>query len=356
MLRYVVLTLGIVLLVIPGALAGRDFYKILEVPRGADEGTIKRAYRRLSLENHPDKGGDADKFAEISSAYEVLSDSDKRKTYDRYGEEGLKQREQGGGGGSGCDVFSQFFGGFGGFGGGQREPEAPRAPDLVIPVQVTLEDLYKGSSFPILRDRHVIKSAPGTRNCNCKNRMVTKQVGPGMFQQFAQQECDSCPNVKLVREATTLNVDVEPGMDDGMQIVFHGESDAMIDHDPGNLILRIETEDHDRFRREGDDLHVGVRIALVDALTGLRVVLPHLDGHEVIVERSGVTFPQEVVTIPGEGMPLTDSVSRHGDLHVHFTVEFPRELSAADKSAVRKLFTSVPSEICSRSAARCSSF
>ena len=99
MLRHVVLTLFLVLLILPAALAGRDFYKILGVLRGADEGTIKRAYRKLSLENHPDKGGDADKFAEISSAYEVLSDSEKRKTYDRYGEEGLKQREQGGGGG-----------------------------------------------------------------------------------------------------------------------------------------------------------------------------------------------------------------------------------------------------------------
>ena len=99
---------------------------------------------------------------------------------------------------------------------------------------------------------------------------------------------------------------------------------------------------------------MGIRVALADALTGLRAVLPHLDGHEVIIERSQVTHPEEVVTIPGEGMPLSNSVSQHGDLHVHFTVEFPSELSSADKKAVRKLFSSVPSDICSRSLGHCS--
>jgi len=183
-------------------LAGKNYYDILGVSKTASEDQLKRAYRKLALKYHPDKNkGDEEankKFAEINNVYEILSDAKKRKIYDQHGEEGLKQHEQQGGGGghNAGDIFSQFFGrGFGGFGFGQEEEEDQtlKGETLVVQLEVTLRDLYVGRAMKVVRDKNVIKPAKGTRRCNCKNKMVTKQVGPGMYQQFQQQECETCP-------------------------------------------------------------------------------------------------------------------------------------------------------------------
>mmetsp|Transcript_22033 Transcript_22033/g.42069 ORF Transcript_22033/g.42069 Transcript_22033/m.42069 type:complete len:239 (-) Transcript_22033:550-1266(-) len=213
--------------------AGKSYYDILQVPKGASEDQLKRAYRKLALKYHPDKNkGDEDankKFAEINNVYEVLSDPEKRKIYDRHGEEGLKQQQQQGGGGGGHhDIFSQFFGGgfgggFGGFGGGfgqEEEEQTPKGETVTVDLEVTLKDLYLGRNFQVTRDKNVIKPAKGTRKCNCKNKMTTKQIGPGMFQQFQTQECEDCPNVKYARETNDITVEVDPGMKDGQEITF----------------------------------------------------------------------------------------------------------------------------------------
>ena len=185
----------------------KDYYSILGVARGAPESQIKRAYRKLALKYHPDKNPGDDKakskFEELSNAYEVLTDEEKRQIYDRHGEEGLKQHQQGGGGGGGGhpgDIFSQFFGGgfggFGGFGGMNQEPETPKGEPVQMDLYVSLKDLYLGNTIKVIRDKDVLKPAKGTRKCNCRQKMVTRQVGPGMFQQYAQNECEECPNVK----------------------------------------------------------------------------------------------------------------------------------------------------------------
>ncbi|KAH8018854.1 hypothetical protein HPB51_012808 [Rhipicephalus microplus] len=162
----------------------RDFYSILGVPRSANLNQIKKAYRKLAKELHPDKNKEdphaQEKFQDLGAAYEVLSDEEKRKTYDRHGEEGLKHDAFGG-----SDPFAR-----------NEQREIPRGADVVMDLWVTLEELYQGNFVEVVRNKPVAKPAKGTRRCNCRQEMVTRQLGPGRFQMMQQTVCDECPNVK----------------------------------------------------------------------------------------------------------------------------------------------------------------
>ncbi|CAL9130899.1 unnamed protein product [Musa textilis] len=262
---------------------GKSYYDVLQVPKGASEDQIKRAYRKLALKYHPDKNQgneEANKrFAEINNAYEVLSDSEKRKIYDRYGEEGLKQYAGGGGRGSGMniqDIFNSFFG------NGQNDEEeevTPKGDDVVVELDATLEDLYMGGTLKVWREKNVIKPAPGKRRCNCRNEVYHRQIAPGMFQQMTEMVilmfisnlvCEQCPNVKFEREGYFVTVDIEKGMQDGQEVLFYEDGEPKIDGEAGDLKFRIQTAPHERFRREGNDLHMTVTISLLQALVGLR--------------------------------------------------------------------------------------
>lgn len=323
-------------------ISAKSYYDILQVPKGASDEQIKRAYRKLALKYHPDKNpGNEEankKFAEINNAYEVLSDGEKRGIYDRYGEEGLKQHMASGGRGGGMgmniqDIFSEFFGG-----GGQREEEEriPKGDDVIVELDATLEDLYMGGSVKVWREKNVIKPAPGKRRCNCRNEVYHKQIGPGMFQQMTEQVCEECQNVKFVREGDFITVDIEKGMQDGQEVVFYEEGEPEIDGEPGDLRFRIRTAPHDRFVREGNDLHTTVTITLVQALVGFEKKLKHLDEHLVDISTKGITKPKEVRKYKGEGMPLHLSTKK-GNLYVTFEVLFPTSLTEEQKRKIKEI-------------------
>lgn len=325
---------------------GKDYYDVLSVSKGASDPQLKRAYRKLALQYHPDKVKSSDretaskKFADINHAYEVLSDAEKRKIYDRYGEEGLKQHEgRGGGSGGGPqDIFAQFFGGGFGFGGQQEEEEQTlRGDDIRIPLQLTLKDLYVGASLQVTRDKNVIKPAAGKRECNCKQKMVTRQLGPGMFQQYTHQQCEQCDNVKFVREEDTLTVQVDPGMRDGQEISFFEQGEPVVDGDAGDLKFVVIAAPDDKFERRGADLHYNASISLVDALVGFSTEVVHLDGHKVPLSSKAVTSPGQVVVVKGEGMPVHDSTHK-GDLYITCSIDFPQNLSEDQKKGVLALF------------------
>lgn len=326
----------------------RSYYDLLNVPKHADDNQIKRSYRKLALKYHPDKvtGTDAEKaeaakhFAEINHAYETLSDPEKRRIYDQYGEEGLRQHagQQGGGRGGPGNIFDMFFGGGNPF--GQQEDEEERTPkghDVIVDLFVSLKDLYVGKEITTVRDKPVLRPASGTRRCKCKQKLITRQLGPGMFQQFTQNVCEECPAVKLEREKEAINVHVEPGMVEGQEITFFEEGEPMVDGEPGDLKFKIKTLPHLLFKRSGDDLLMNKTISLVDALTGFHHNFDHLDGHQVSLTSTGVTRPGDVQVIAGEGMPVFDS-DRRGSLLVTYTVDFPASLTEEQKATVRKLF------------------
>merc|ERR1719219_396469 len=296
---------------------------------------------------HPDRNpNDEDaneKFQELGAAYEALSDPEKRKLYDKCGEECLNKDGQGGGGG---DPFASFFGDFGfdPFGGGQRgEREAPRGADIVMELWVTLEELYVGNFVELTHNKPVMKPAKGTRKCNCRQEMVTRSLGPGRFQMTQQQVCDDCPNVKFVSEEHHLEVEVEPGMMDGMEHKFHAEGEPHMDGEPGDLILQIRTYPHQSFERRGDDLYTNVTISLVDALSGFEMDIEHLDGHKVHVSREKITWPGARIRKKGEGMPNYENNNLFGTMYITFDIEFPKgELKEVDKQSISKIIDQDP--------------
>ncbi|XP_039114088.1 dnaJ protein ERDJ3B-like [Dioscorea cayenensis subsp. rotundata] len=326
------------------SLGSKSYYDVLQVPKGASEDQIKRSYRKLALKYHPDKNPGNDeanrKFAEINNAYEVLTDKEKRSIYDRSGEEGLKQHAAGGGGRAGGmniqDIFNNFFGG-----GGRAEEEEDKIPqgdDLIVELHASLEDLYMGGSLKVWREKNVIKPAPGKRRCNCRNEVYHRQVAPGMFQQMTEQVCDQCQNVKYEREGYFITVDIEKGMLDGQEVVFYEDGEPIIDGEAGDLKFRIQTAPHDRFRREGNDLHTTVTISLIQALVGFEKTIQHLDEHVVEIGSKGITKPKEVRKFRGEGMPLHLS-NKKGDVYVTYEVLFPKSLTGDQKTKLNTVLS-----------------
>jgi|UniRef100_A0AC35EZ48 DnaJ family protein B protein 11 len=338
-LLFVLIIVEILVVVI----AGRDFYKILGVPKNANLNQIKKAYRKLAKELHPDKNQDDpvsnEKFQDLAAAYEVLSDPEKRKTYDRSGEEGVKKMHEGFGGGGGHDPFSSFFGDFfGGGGHGGDDDETPRGADVNVDLFVSLEEVYNGNFIEVKRRKSVYKETSGTRKCNCRNEMRTQQLGAGRFQMFQVQVCDECPNVKLVTETKTLNVEIEVGADDGLAINFVGEGEPHVEGEPGDLQFNLRVEKHKIFERKGMDLYTNVTISLQQALNGFKMEITHLDGHIVEVIRDKITWPGARIRKKDEGMPSISDNNVRGILYITFDIEFPRgELSEEDRQAVAAL-------------------
>ncbi|RXN28947.1 dnaJ -like protein [Labeo rohita] len=324
----------LLLYLILAVLAGRDFYKILGVSRSASIKDIKKAYRKLALQLHPDRNQDdpnaQDKFADLGAAYEVLSDEGKRKQYDEYGEEGLKEGHQSSHG----DIFSSFFGDFGFMFGGNRQPagrDIPRGNDIVLDLEVTLEEVYSGNFVEVVRNKPVAKEAPGKRKCNCRQEMRTTQLGPGRFQMTQEVVCDECPNIKLVNEERTLEVEIEQGVRDEMEYPFIGEGEPHIDGEPGDLRFRIKVLKHPVFERRGDDLYTNVTISLVEAL--------------VHIVRDKITKPGARIWKKGEGLPNFDNNNIRGSLIVTFDVDFPKEqLDDQQKDGIRQLLRQAPSQ------------
>lgn len=344
------------------AIAGRDFYKILGVSQDASDNDIKKAYRKLSLKYHPDKNqGDEvaqKKFMDVTEAYEVLSDPDKRQVYDVDGEDGLKGQKQGGGGG-GMNPFDIFFGGGGGGGGagGRR-----KGPDFRTEFAVSLEELYLGAKKQLNVNRLVLcKACKGTgakggattkcKACGGKGmRMTVQQLGPGFNVQM-QQQCDACGGrghvaahacpvcggSKRVNEEKTLEVVLEKGMPDGHEVVFERASEQHPDMTPGDVILKLKIQSHPRFTRRGNDLHMSHSISLREALLGFTLNILHLDGRQVEMKISGVTPHDSVKVIKGEGMPHHEAPSIKGDLHVKFSVRFPDRLSTEQQEGIKKI-------------------
>ena len=303
-------------------------YDQLNVSVTCTEQELKKAYRVMALKHHPDKNAHdpaaAEKFKEISHAYEILSDTQKREIYDQYGEAGLENGGPGMGGGMNAeDLFSQFFGGgggpFGGFGGGQpRGP--PKARTIHHVMKVSLEDIYKGKVSKLALQKSVICSKCDGRGgkegavkkcagCDGQGmKTMMRQMGP-MIQRFQtvcpdcngegetirdKDRCKQCNGKKTCVERKVLHVHVDRGVQTGHKIEFRGEGDQQPGVQPGDVVFEIEQKPHERFQRKGDDLFYSVEIDLVTALAGGNIFVEHLDERWLHVD----ILPGEVIS-PG---------------------------------------------------------
>ncbi|KAG2672473.1 hypothetical protein I3843_13G036100 [Carya illinoinensis] len=306
------------------------YYEILGVSKSASQDDLKKAYRKAAIKNHPDKGGDPEKFKELAQAYEVLSDPEKREIYDQYGEDALKEGMGGGGGGHDpFDIFQSFFGGnpFGG-GGSSRGRRQRRGEDVVHPLKVSLEDLYNGTSKKLSLSRNAIcskckgkgsKSGASIKCSGCQGsgiKVSIRHLGPSMIQQM-QHACNECKGT-----GETINDKDRCPQCKGEKVVQEKKVLEVI-------VFVLQQKEHPKFKRKGDDLFVEHTLYLTEALCGFQFILTHLDGRQLLIksEPGEVVKPDQYKGINDEGMPMYQRSFMKGKLYIHFAVEFPDTLS-----------------------------
>jgi DnaJ-related protein SCJ1 len=343
--------------------AGRDYYDILGVARDADSSSIKRAFRKLAKEHHPDKNkGDKTSerlYVELNTAYEVLSDSSKRQRYDMYGEAGVKdgmQHAESDNDGWGFDLEAMFGGG-----GRRQQQEEKRGPSIVVPLSVSLEMLYNGGIIEASHKRRIQCSSWSDCESKCAQCggsgvvVTTRRIGPGFVQQvrhscpkcsgtgkISNPNCQSCPSGQFEQVEKPLLIDIERGFKDGHHILFEGQSDEIPDHATGHVNFEVDTLPHAAFERRGNDLHYDLTVTLTEALVGIDRAVRQLDGRIVPIRTTAVTEPQQTIRIAGEGMPVFDESGTAGDMVVHVWVQFPKTISKEQKHAIIKLHGAPP--------------
>eukprot|EP00527_Entomoneis_sp_CCMP2396_P001436 CAMPEP_0198141254 /NCGR_PEP_ID=MMETSP1443-20131203/4281_1 /TAXON_ID=186043 /ORGANISM="Entomoneis sp., Strain CCMP2396" /LENGTH=421 /DNA_ID=CAMNT_0043803937 /DNA_START=37 /DNA_END=1302 /DNA_ORIENTATION=+ len=309
-------------------------YETLGVEKSATQAEIKKAYRKLAVKLHPDKGGDEHKFKEVNAAYEILSDPETREKYDRHGLEGLENGGGGGGGGADADdLFSMFFG------GGQRRSAGPRrAEDVNHPMKVSLEDLYNGKTAKVHVNRQVLQGEPRVcTSCDGQGAVVElRRIALGMVQQI-QRRCPDCEGEGYIcqkrKERKLLEVLIEKGMRHNEKVVFRGAGDEKPNMEPGNINFVIQEKEHELFKRKGADLLITKTLSLNEALCGFSFPITHLDGREIVVKsKPGEVIQAEALggrpfckIITSEGMPSRGNPFVMGNLYVLFQVKFPQD-------------------------------
>lgn len=349
----------------------RDYYEVLGVAKDADATTIKKAYRKKALKFHPDRNPDNPeaeaKFKEASEAYSVLSDEQKRATYDRFGHAGLRGAGQNPGFQDSDEIFRHFsdlfgdlfgFGGGGGRGGGGRRGR--QGSDLQYRLQVDFLEAIHGVSKEIEIPRAVhcepcdgSGAKPGSTpqkctTCNGMGEVIQQQMflrmrttcpachGQGTV---IVDKCDSCNGNGRVRESHTLKVDVPAGVYSGLRLRLTGKGDeGTPGAPPGDLYVVLDVKEHDFFKRDGDDIYCTVPISYPKACLGATVKVPtvsNLEGEELEIPRG--TPSGKVLTLRGKGAPRLGGRRGHGDHHVQVVVSVPTKLNAEEEELIRRL-------------------
>ncbi|RKQ95783.1 molecular chaperone DnaJ [Kushneria sinocarnis] len=348
-------------------MAKRDYYEILGVDRNADAREIKKAYRRLAQKYHPDRNPDddnaAENFREVSDAYEVLSDDEKRAAYDQFGHAGVDGQGGGGGGGFGgagaggfSDIFGDVFGDIFG-GGGRRNPNAPqRGADLRYNLEVDLEDAVAGTTVDIRVPRLVEcercsgdGAEPGTNKKGCPTchgmGQVRMQQGFFAVQQtcptchgrgeVVESPCRKCHGEGRVQETRTLSVKIPAGVDTGDRIRLNSEGEAGVNGGPaGDLYVQVAIKSHPIFERDGRDLHCEVPISFVDATLGGELEVPTLEGR-VKLRIPAETQTGKLFRLRGKGVKPVRGGSP-GDLICKVVLETPVNLTEEQQQLLRQ--------------------
>ncbi len=368
----------------------RDYYEVLGVSKSATDDEIKKAYRKLAKENHPDmnpgdKAAEA-RFKEVGEAYEILSDKEKRQLYDQYGFAGVDPNfaAQGGGFGGGFggfggvdfdlgSIFSDFFGGAAGSGGSTRRNGPQKGENLAAQVRITFEEAAFGTEKEVSVSRieectkcHGTGCAEGTTadTCpDCHGSGVVRTVRQTMFGTMQQESacprcggkgkvikdpCPTCRGKGRVRRNKTIRVKIPAGIDDGQSVRIRGEGHAGTAGGPGgDLLVAVSVQKHNLFQREGADVLCEIPITFAQAALGAELEVPTLDGKVKYTvpegTQTGTTF-----RLKGKGIPLLNNAKSRGDQYVTVVVETPRGLNNSQKELLRKFAESVGDEGCTK--------
>jgi len=351
----------------------RDYYEILGVNKNATNDEIKKAYRKLAKQYHPDVNADkdsaSDKFKEASEAYSVLSDDQKRKKYDTYGHAAFDQTG-GAGGFGGFGGFDDFMGGFGDifdsfFGGGRstRRNGPVRGADLRMELRITFEEAAFGVTKDIrLNKDEACSECSGTgakkgtspQNCSaCGGTGQIRQQRNTAFGSFVnvvdcpecggrgsiiKEPCPNCGGRGILTKQKTISVDIPAGIDNGQILTMRGVGAAGQRGGPsGDLQIYIYVQPHKQFTREGYDLYIDIPVSFVDAALGIDLTIPTLDGKAKLKMGEG-TQTGTVFRLKDKGITHLHS-SRKGSLYVKVNVEVPKKLSEKQKALLREFDT-----------------
>ena len=349
----------------------KDYYEVLGLSKGADEASIKKAYRAMAKKYHPDLNpGNAEaeaKFKEVNEAYDVLSDADKKAKYDQFGHAAFDPTAGGGAGGYGGyggfgdfgdigDIFSSFFGG--GFGGasGQRRNAPTRGEDISVRITVSFDEAAFGTKKDVSFNR-IQKcgdcggsgAAKGTHAETCKTcggsgqRRVTQRIGGMAFQ--STTTCDACRGTgKIIKTPCTecngkgyvkvnkkLSVNIPAGIDDGERIALRGQGcDGRNGGPAGDLIITVSIKKHSIFERDGYNIYCDVPITVTEATLGATIDVPTLEGNQKFEIPDG-TQPGMKFTLKQKGIPYINNSNKRGDLIFTVNVEIPKGLNRDQK-------------------------
>ena len=357
----------------------RDYYEILGVSKTASADEIKKAYRKVAMQFHPDRNpGDKaaeEKFKEAAEAYEVLSDADKRAQYDRYGHAGLNNGRGGFGGGSGNmddifsqfgdifgdDVFGSFFGGGGRRGGGGARARGVRGSNLRVKIKLNYEEIAKGVTKNIRVKKYVGCTTCGGSGAKDKGSIQTCGTcgGSGQVRRVSNTflgqmqtvttcptcngegttvtaKCNSCKGEGRVYGEETVTIDIPAGVQEGMQLSVGGRGNAGERGGPnGDLIVLVEEEQHEELHRDGLNVAFELYISFTDAVFGTQLEVPTIDGKAKIKIPAG-TQSGKIFRLKGKGFPGVNSYEK-GDQLIHVNVWTPQHLTAEEKTMLDKL-------------------
>ena len=333
----------------------RDYYEILEVQKTASADEIKKAYRKKSMDTHPDRGGNEEEFKEVSEAYEVLSDQNKRESYDAYGHGGPKRQTQTG---NPFDIFNQFFRNshFSPFEHQSNTNRKIRGQDLTVTVKLTLEEIFNGVSKKFRYKRKTdctqCDSSGGKDKKTCSNCGGSGMVVQILNTPFGQIQnatgcnvcqglgstyetlCDNCKGQGVIDIDETVEVNLPHGINDGARMMMQHKGNSVKNgFIPGDLIISVIELPNDTFVRVGNDLKYVLKLTYPQLILGDKVEIPTIEGSKIRISINEFTKVGEILRIQNKGLKQFESNSR-GDMLIIIELEMPTKISDEEKSLI----------------------
>lgn len=344
-------------------LKSENYYEVLGLSKDSTKREIKKKYIKLTKKYHPDTQKDENikkeytiKFKKITEAYEILSDDDKRKKYDRYGKSALKENVMSF---DPNDLISQMFTAFGMNFGKPKQAPLQKSNPIIHKINIQLEDVYNGKNISLSVTRNYIFQNEKPLDINDINKcylnceicngigfkMESRQLMPGFIQK-RQIKCNNCngfgkklkEGFNFKKHTQLLKVNIKKGIENGTKILFPDTGNCTLGTLPGDIIVVINVLKHQHIKRKGADLFFKKNISLIEALTGFKFIFEHLDGRKLLIKgQKNIIEPGNTQTIISEGLPIIDT-NKKGNLTIFFNIIFPKTLSSYVKKKLLTLF------------------